>query len=71
VHVPALPLTGSVVDSTGAGDALVGGTAAALSAGQALGDAVHAGVEAAASVLSRRGASPHQQAPTGRGEATR
>ena len=71
VHVPALTLTGSVVDSTGAGDALVGGTADALSAGQALVDAVHAGAGAAASVLGRRGASPGQHAPTGRGEATR
>lgn len=56
VHVPALPLTGRVVDSTGAGDALVGGTAAALSAGQSLVDAVRAGAGAARTVLVTRGA---------------
>lgn len=45
-----------MVDSTGAGDALVGGTAAALSAGQSLVDAVRAGTRAATGVLSSRGA---------------
>jgi ribokinase len=61
VHVPALALTGKVVDSTGAGDALVGGTSAALSAGQSLVDAVRAGTQAARSVLSTRGAAAHKQ----------
>ncbi|HQR80122.1 MAG TPA: PfkB family carbohydrate kinase, partial [Actinomycetota bacterium] len=75
-HVPAPTLTGPVVDSTGAGDALVGGTAAALAAGQSLVDAVRAGAGAAKNVLSMRGAAgvrpdagQHDQA--GRGEAIR
>ena len=70
-HVAALELTGRVVDSTGAGDALVGGTAAALSAGQSLVAAVRAGAGAAREVLSRRGAAgARPDDPAGKGDRT-
>ncbi|GAA2249917.1 ribokinase [Herbiconiux moechotypicola] len=52
--VPAPPAM-AIVDSTGAGDALVGALASALSMGRSLPDAVTLGVAAGAFAASRRG----------------
>jgi len=53
--IPALPVA-SVVDTTGAGDALAGATAAALAAGEPLQTAVRLGVAAAGIAVGAAGA---------------
>lgn len=53
--IPALPVV-SVVDTTGAGDALAGATAAALAAGEPLQSAVRLGVAAAGLAVGAAGA---------------
>lgn len=55
--IPAATGEAEIVDTTGAGDALVGASVAALSAGASLVDAVRTGVIAARRALSSRGAS--------------
>jgi ribokinase len=57
VHVPAVAY-GPVVDTTGAGDAFVGGFAAALARGDDPLDAVRFGCAAAGIAVTRRGTAP-------------
>lgn len=57
VHVPAVSY-GTVVDTTGAGDAFVGGFSAALSRGTAPLDAVRFGCATAGIAVTRRGTAP-------------
>lgn len=57
VHVPAVSC-GAVIDTTGAGDAFVGGFAAALSRGDAPLDAVRFGCATAGIAVTRRGTAP-------------
>jgi sugar/nucleoside kinase (ribokinase family) len=56
VELPAEPC--SVVDATGAGDALAAGFLVGLLEGRALEDAARAGLRAAARCLARVGAMP-------------
>ncbi|RZS91482.1 ribokinase [Motilibacter rhizosphaerae] len=56
-HVPAPPV-GEVVDTTGAGDTVVGAVAAALAAGSGLAEAVERGVRAASWSVRVAGAQP-------------
>lgn len=53
-QLPAFPA--EVVDTTGAGDALIGGLAAGLAAGMPLAQAVRLGMATAAVSVERRGA---------------
>jgi ribokinase len=57
VHVPAVSC-GPVIDTTGAGDAFVGGFAAALARGSAPLDAVLFGCATAGIAVTRRGTAP-------------
>ncbi|WEZ82315.1 ribokinase [Rhizobium sp. 32-5/1] len=57
VHVPAMS-SGTVIDTTGAGDAFVGGFAAALSRGFEPVDAVRFGCATAGIAVTRRGTAP-------------
>lgn len=57
VHVPAISF-GEVIDTTGAGDAFVGGFAAALSRGMDPVDAVRFGCATAGIAVTRRGTAP-------------
>jgi ribokinase len=57
VHVPALS-AGTVIDTTGAGDAFVGGFSAALSRGMAPIEAARFGCATAAISVTRRGTAP-------------
>lgn len=57
VHVPAMNY-GPVIDTTGAGDAFVGGFAAAISRGSAPLDAVSFGCATAGIAVTRRGTAP-------------
>ncbi|MCL6653071.1 ribokinase [Agrobacterium rubi] len=57
VHVPAMP-HGPAIDTTGAGDAFVGGFAAALSRGVAPLEAVRFGCATAGIAVTRRGTAP-------------
>lgn len=57
VHVPALAC-GLVIDTTGAGDAFVGGFAASLSSGSSPVDAVRFGCATAGIAVTRRGTAP-------------
>lgn len=57
VHVPALSV-GPVIDTTGAGDAFVGGFSAALSSGMQPVDAVRFGCATAGIAVTRRGTAP-------------
>ncbi|MFB2551906.1 ribokinase [Ensifer soli] len=57
VHVPALS-AGAVIDTTGAGDAFVGGFAAALSRGMEPVEAVRFGCATAGIAVTRRGTAP-------------
>ena len=56
-HFPAIP-AGRVVDTTGAGDAFIGGFSVALSEGRALPDAVRFGSATAGLAVTRRGTAP-------------
>jgi ribokinase len=56
VELPAVPA--QVVDTTGAGDALAGATAAALAEGRPLEDAVRWGIAAASLSVERHGCQP-------------
>jgi len=74
-HVPTPPVR--VVDTTGAGDALVGALAARLASGSGLAEAVEAGVAVGTATAGRLGAEPvvppeatgGRSGPPGRGDA--
>lgn len=57
IHVPAVA-AGTVIDTAGAGDAFVGGFAAAIADGTAPADAVRFGCTAAGLSVTRRGTAP-------------
>lgn len=57
LHVPAI-CNASVVETTGAGDAFVGGFSAALSKGQSVAEAVRFGCATAGIAVTRRGTAP-------------